>query len=199
MAQGPLVDAALTDTPQKRQQLSYLVRCALSPGQQLQSAVRGVLYTFKGEIGLAPGWTDRGLTPSEQRWVSACMLAHVNDFGKHVRILLEARFAAPVPFLKASRKDRARFSIHEGAFFGNLFLGAPVAFACEGRKSEVQQADRVLRDRVCTRPAGRTARGMPVSACGFVVTGECGEPWALAGGGHEYKEVIAVYLQPAAR
>ncbi|MFC4427141.1 hypothetical protein [Deinococcus navajonensis] len=196
---APLIDPRLADTPVKRQQLNYLVRCALRAGEALQTTSRGVLYTFKGEIGLAPGWTDRALTPTEQRWVSACMLAHVNYFGKHVKVLMEARDVAPVPFLTRSQADHRTYSLFEGAFFGNLFTAAPVAYACQGKKTAVQRANPVIRDRVCTQPARTVSGRVRLSVCGFVVTGPCEEPGALVGGGRAYHEVINVYLRPRAR
>ncbi|MFC4640211.1 hypothetical protein [Deinococcus hohokamensis] len=196
---APPIDPRLADTPVKRQQLNYLARCALRAGDALQTTSRGVLYTFKGEIGLAPGWTDRALTPTEQRWVSACMLAHVNYFEKHVKVMMEARHTAPVPFLTKSGADHRTYSIFEGAFFGNLFTKAPVAYACEGKKTAVQRTDPVIRDRVCSQPARTVSGRVRLSACGFVVTGPCEQPGAVVGGGRAYHEVINVYLRPQAR
>ena len=80
------VPSNLADTPTKREQLKYLVGCALAEETEAYTTVDGEEYIFEGDMGLAPQWIDKGLTPEEERWVSACMLAKTNFFGKHVRI-----------------------------------------------------------------------------------------------------------------
>ena len=88
--QVALANPDLASTADKRKQLTYLVRCALPADVALYADIEGERFTFPGSIGLAPRWLTEAMTPSEERWVSACLLAHVNYFGKHVRISIRA-------------------------------------------------------------------------------------------------------------
>jgi hypothetical protein len=101
-----LADPTLASTAAKRKQLTYLVRCALPADVTVYADIEGERFTFPGSIGLAPRWLTEAMTPSEERWVSACLLAHVNYFGKHVRISIRATgvsvsgFCRKVAFLR---------------------------------------------------------------------------------------------------
>src|SRR5262249_51563966 len=144
-----LVDPTLAATAAKREQLKYLVRCALPADVAVYADIEGERFTFPGSLGLAPGWLTEAMTPSEERWVSACLLAHVNYFGKHVQISIRATGIA-VPELVASADEQQTFSIFEGGFFGNLFAPAPAAYTCQGTRTPAQARDPILQDRVCT-------------------------------------------------
>ncbi len=70
-ANNVVVPTPLLGTSGGRSVLDYTVRCALSSEQ--------VVYgpdgrRFYGSFGFAPEWTGRGLTTSEQRWVSCVHL-----------------------------------------------------------------------------------------------------------------------------
>src|SRR4029450_12956158 len=70
-----LADPAMAATPQKREELRYLARCALSKDVVLYTRRGTERFTFPGQMGLAPGWLKRPMTGPEERWVSAWMLA----------------------------------------------------------------------------------------------------------------------------
>ena len=76
--QHALADPTLAATAAKREQLKYLVRCALPADVTVYADIEGERFTFPGSIGLAPRWLTEAMTPREERWVSACLLAHVN-------------------------------------------------------------------------------------------------------------------------
>src|SRR5206468_2931601 len=76
--QIPLADPQLASTAAKRHQLTYLVRCALPADIELYAQHGTERFTFPGSMGLAPRWLYEAMTPSEERWVSACLLALVN-------------------------------------------------------------------------------------------------------------------------
>jgi hypothetical protein len=197
LKQRALADPTLAATAEKRKQLTYLVRCALPADVALYADIEGERFTFPGSIGLAPRWLTEAMTPSEERWVSACLLAHVNYFGKHVRISIRATGVA-VPELKASTDEQQTYTIFEGGFFGNLFAPAPVAYTCRGRRSPTQARDPILQDRVCTQETGETtAEGMPLTVCHFLVTGLCEDLHSFTVDGTDYSEVIFVYLKPS--
>jgi len=194
--QMALADPTLAATAAKREQLKYLVRCALPAEVTVYADIEGERFTFPGSIGLAPRWLTEAMTPSEERWVSACLLAHVNYFGKHVRISIRATGAA-VPELEASADEQQTYTIFEGGFFGNLFAPAPVAYTCRGERTPAQAADPILQDRVCTQETGATTvEGTPVTICHFLFTGRCEDPISFTVNGTYYTEVIFVYLKP---
>ncbi len=197
--QHALADPTLASTAAKREQLKYLVRCALPAEVALYADIAGERFTFPGSIGLAPRWLTEAMTPSEERWVSACLLAHVNYFGKHVRISTRAT-GVSVPELEASIDEQQTYTIFEGGFFGNLFLPEPVAYTCRGERSPAQARDPILQDRVCTQEAGTTtAAGTPVTVCHFLLTGRCEDPSSFTVNGTLYSEVVFVYLKPSVR
>ena len=59
--------------------MEYLVRCALPASVTLVKAdQKGVKYSFKGQLGLAPAWQTGACDTNCQEIVSACMIALVN-------------------------------------------------------------------------------------------------------------------------
>jgi len=139
------------------------------------------------------------MTPSEERWVSACLLAHVNYFGKHVLVSMRAT-PPPVPALAASDDEQQTFSIFEGGFFGNLFTPEPVAYTCQGERTRAQAEDPILQDRICTQETGATtAGGTPITYCRFLLTGRCEDAASFTVDGTAYSEVIFTYLRPSTR
>jgi hypothetical protein len=197
--QRALANPDLASTAAKRQQLTYLVRCALPEHVEVYADYGGERFTFQGSMGLAPRWLTEAMTPSDERWVSACLLAHVNYFGKHVRVSMRAT-PPPVPAFEADAAEQQTYTIFEGGFFGNLFTPEPVAYTCRGARTLVQGEDPILQDRVCTQETGvTTAAGTPVTACRFLLTGRCEDPTSFTIDGTQYAEVIFVYLQPKPR
>ncbi len=181
------------EAPDQVELMRYLVRCALPADVVIDAEVGGKQQSFEGDLGLAPKWVERPLTPGEQRWVSACMLALTNKFGKHVRISLRARPPA-AKNLTASQAERESHTLFEGGFHGNIFSDSPTAYVCLGRRSRAEQSDAILKDRVCTEPSGLTLdSGETLTRCGFILTGVCSDPDAGDGGP---REIIYVYLKP---
>ncbi len=72
--------------------MTYVVRCAVPPGQtrSYMNSQTGKTYTWTGELGLAPDWAN-GYPASynEQQVITACLLAHVNRYGRHVTISIQ--------------------------------------------------------------------------------------------------------------
>jgi hypothetical protein len=190
-----LADPSMAATPEKRHQLQYLVTCALPQHIVLYTQHGAERFTFPGQMGLAPGWLTRPMTLQEERWVSACMLALVNYFGKHIDVSLRAE-PPPVPFLQPSEEEKQRFPLFEGGFFGNLFGPQPVAYVCQGIRTPADDQEPVLQDRVCTRTTEeKTSDGEPLTRCQFILTGPCADSMSFTAGGQHYQEVIFVYLQ----
>ena len=107
-----LADPRLASTTAKRAQRTSLVRCALPAAVTLYAEHDGTRVTFPGGLGLAPRWVDEALTPSEERWVSACLLAHVNAFGTSVLVSMRAT-PPPTPALAVSDAESRRCSLFE--------------------------------------------------------------------------------------
>ena len=132
---SPISSTELIQTPEGRELLAYVVRCALPGGQSLSGAYDGVTYTFPGAVGVAPGWRLKPLDPVGQRWVTACLLAHVNGYGAAVSISLRGEHEA----LGTTSTERAQFNVQEAAFYGNLFGSGPDRgmYACAGSTVQV--------------------------------------------------------------
>lgn len=150
-----------------RNLLRYVVECALPADASLATTVQGEPLQFSGSMGLAPAWRDHPLTPDEQRWVSACVLARVNYFGEKVPLNLQGDH--PLPALRTVDDASRAYGIDEGAFYGNVFLPQPVAYACSGRGPFPATSPWVDK-RICTRP---TLGDGKVTWCGFTYTGAC--------------------------
>ena len=187
----------LETTEQGRELIVYLAKCALNPEDILVAEHDGVTYEFPGLLGVAPEWEHAPLTPALQRWVSGCLLAHVNAFDTSVPISLRA-----AEKLQFDISESVEFPVYEATFFGNLFNVDQVMYACTGDMPEVANVlsdDRVLR--ACsdaTNPDG-------TSACELVTMGRCrdvctakapGMGWAGCNGGDaNYVEAVSVYLR----
>ncbi|MEZ4362024.1 MAG: hypothetical protein R3B48_17690 [Kofleriaceae bacterium] len=157
--------SALLAKPEGRDYFSYIVSCALPAGQTVHATVDGELYQFPGAVGLAPEWTTRALGASEQRWVSACLLARVNAYGISVPISLRGEHGA----LVVDDAEASSYPLVEGAFYGNVFLGAnPIeANACRGAAQAAGETGGLVH-RDCTEPGlnGDTL-------CGLHYSGDC--------------------------
>ncbi|XYH95408.1 hypothetical protein ACMHYB_47650 [Sorangium sp. So ce1128] len=169
-----------------RDAMAYMMSCALSHGQKLivENQQRTALYQFNGLHGLAPSWSDqRGLTEEEQRWVSACLLAHANKRGEPVRISLRA------PRLTITPGEAMAYTAQEAAYFGDLFVPDPKKVACIGATSNAE-----------ARQKGRTCHESG-RECDLHVLGSCAEHCSRDGDifgqcgkdGVTYREVITVY------
>jgi hypothetical protein len=126
-----LAESGLEATAEGRDLLKYVVKCALPDGQQLVTQVSGEIFVFRGSLGFAPEWLDQTCDESCQRWVSACLLAHVNAYGVSVPISIRASH----PNITTSPFELEAYGVQEGAFWGNLFVpeGQPqLRFSCIG-------------------------------------------------------------------
>jgi hypothetical protein len=182
----------LLATEDGRELLKYVVQCAMEPGELMVGTVDGETYEFPGLLGVASRWKHRALRDSEQRLLSACLLAHVNAFGVPVSISVRARNV-----LSATDEERRSYPVYEGTFFGQVMEGDTTrAYSCQGSDVEVASAhseDRALR--ACTDGN---------ASCGIVSVGRCRDVCATrtddAGWtdcwaeGRFYRQAISVYL-----
>jgi hypothetical protein len=114
-----------------RATLSYLIKCALPAGKRItKKDQNGNSHTFSGSVGVAPAWENGACNDQCQRWISACMLAHVNATGTSLPIWFVAD-PSRQPQIGWSRSST--YPNQEGSFFGNLFTNPPQAFYCGGR------------------------------------------------------------------
>lgn len=189
--------AEMAQTESGRQFLSYLISCALRSDQGAYAVIDGERHNFPGEMGLAPDWLDRPLTETEQRWVSAGILALTNFFGQHVKICMchpHSGFTS----LNFSREEAEEYTLYEGDFFGNILAEPSVACVAAARRTAEQANDPILSIRVGTKidPQIPLILGKPVTRCGFVFTGTTDEPNAHSFNGVRYDQYISVYLKP---
>ena len=189
--------AQLAKTESGRQFLSYLINCALLPTQGAYAVIDGERHDFPGGMGLAPDWLDRPLTETEQRWVSAGILALTNFFGEHVQISMRNPHSG-FTSLDVSREEAGEYTLYEGDFFGNILIDPSVACVAIARRPSEQADDPIFAVRVGTEigPKIPSILGRPITRCGFVLTGYTDEPNAHTFNGIQYDQYISVYLKP---
>jgi hypothetical protein len=149
-----------------RDVLEYLIGCAFEPDVTLvATSDAGVTYEFHGMVGLAPSWEHRRLNSKEQRWMSACMLARVNNSGKSLFISLRG----PHPSLEVTAEEANDFVLQEGAFFGNIFTDTQEFYACRGSDLYSGNFGEVVALRACAQPTEAGDKTL----CGMNFAGDC--------------------------
>jgi hypothetical protein len=147
--------------------LDYLISCAFPEDVTLVGTdSHGTEIEFHGGIGLAPRWATRRLTQGEQRWISACMLARVNNAGASIFISLRG----PHDALDVTTEESNEFPLQEGAFFGEIFSDPQRFYACRGADLYAGGFGSTFELRACAKPtdAGDT------TVCGMTFAGDCG-------------------------
>lgn len=195
LGQGSFTGNALIETADGRDVLTYITRCALTPAQTVTlKASTGTSYTFTGEIGLGSSWLTRALTTSEQRWVSACVLARTNYYGVQVDLSLRGNNNVLATVLN----ELVTYSAPEAGFYGNLFVAGQPEYACLSLQKDLGVGSPSYALRQCAVPGadgkttlcGFTYRGLCATACG---TGAA--PYQnCSGADGTYQEVITVEL-----
>ena len=188
---------ALLSSEQGKRLLEYTIECALPADRSLEVHDGAALRKVSGQIGLVPSWQSEPLSAPGERWISACILARLNAFGRIVAISIRANH--PVARDIPAETQRA-FSVDEGTFYGNLFTDPPQLYVCQGEGPRSRSPDAALR--VCSQ--GAVALGKP-TACGITFTGRCGTAcrghtatgarYDCSGGGHRYAETITIFLR----
>ncbi|WP_438024470.1 hypothetical protein [Sorangium sp. So ce233] len=202
-----------------RELLRYTIGCALPEGQSLVGTVDSTTYQFDGRIGLAPDWLRGPLPEKSQRWVTACLLAHVNGYGVEVAISLRGRH----PALATDSAERRAYQQEEISFFGNVFqplgerdelgdIGSRM-YSCGGALLQMSCADdesAFVPERTCASKADcslkflgpcRDLTSLRTSVCKDVSLegyGRCQAPTSVPSGKATptpYNEVITVFLQ----
>lgn len=163
----------LLDTLEGIELFSFVVSCALPTGTTLVVPSHPIWGTlnFEGEIGLAPRWETRPMTNSDQRWVSACLLARVNNNDVTVQVSLRG----PDDALDTDAAERAAWSLEEGAFFGDVFQpdDRPLEmYSCRGRDQASGPETGDMDSRDCAEP-DPAHPGM--SLCGMTWAGDCAD------------------------
>jgi hypothetical protein len=114
--------------------MKYIVLCAVPAGQTrtYTSLVTGLSYSWPGQFGLAPTWSEGAFAPEvEQQLVTACLAAHTNKFGINIPISVLGRNALGQD-LPYTSSELATYSENEACFFGNAFNDAGI-FAANAR------------------------------------------------------------------
>jgi hypothetical protein len=107
--------------------IEYAVGCAFNSDDSFAYTDNDDTTRYaQGSLGLAPDWKTRGLTVEEQQWVSACLAARTNYYGRHVLISLRGNHAN----LGMVSGESDGFKKREGAFWGDLFDASPALYAC---------------------------------------------------------------------
>ncbi|MDC0745566.1 hypothetical protein [Polyangium mundeleinium] len=174
-AMVPGARAAITSPSERgrlaRMFLRYAVGCALGPGQVFSFSwtdLHGVGHneSYRGIAGLAPSWEQAPLDEVGQQWVSACLGARTNRYGRAVEISMQGSADA---LAEPADEEIHEFTYEEGAFWGNLFVPEPYLRTCYN-PANVGRARRTSRD---------CAAGLPGKGdedCGIMeIMGPCAE------------------------
>ncbi|MBV1927737.1 MAG: hypothetical protein KUG62_11300 [Rhodobacteraceae bacterium] len=175
--------------------LEYTVGCALPIGTKVE--IDGQVY--QGSFGLAPAWQDAPLQQRERDLVSSCLLARFNALGVSVQISMRDSTynQKKFPSLRANAAERTRFSLFEGAFYGDLFSEFPQAFVCLGDTSAGAIEALRQKQRLCSLAVdGGKPTGPAISVCGFIVTGSCSYDSVFTQNGRVFRDPVFVYLDP---
>jgi len=118
-------DLALHDMTMK-----YVIRCALSEGRTASFTDKnGLVHSWAGALGLADSWDQNPPTEDQMKWVSACLLAHVNSaIPAPKSIQVSVRGSAPT--LVGTTLEKNVVTSFDGAFFGDLFGSNPKRYLC---------------------------------------------------------------------
>ncbi|HLM45032.1 MAG TPA: hypothetical protein VK458_14255, partial [Myxococcaceae bacterium] len=152
--------------------MKYLVRCAVPAGESrsFTDPQTGELYTWVGNLGLAPGWA--GGAPAnltEQQVITACLLAHVNQSGMNLPISVLGRDAQGT-LIPYTLQELMTYSVHEACFFGNLFTQQGLYFGTDrnsrNRNTLLTRACSVSADGVLDRYQSVAANCAPLQFAG---------------------------------
>jgi hypothetical protein len=182
--QANLDTAELLQTAEGRDVYYYVVSCALPEGTNITATIAGAADTappdtgytctsgecvFPGSLGLADYWLERKLDPKGQRWITACLLARVNDHDTAAAISLRGT----APQLTVSQDEVELYTAQEGAFYGNIFSDSETLdwYACRGRaKADGGGGGLELRD--CAEP---DPDNPGFTMCGLKYAGDCAD------------------------
>jgi hypothetical protein len=151
-----LAPDGLANSPYAAEFLRYAIRCALPAGQSLTYEEPGAIFVFHGLLGVAPGWAYGPATLDDERWVSACLLAHVNFYAVHVDVSLRGAHNG----LATTPTELVDFPIDHEAFWGNIFRDPRSLVSCTGVAAGGSSSSP---QRVCATS----------SVCGFQSVGGC--------------------------
>jgi hypothetical protein len=164
---------SMLNTAGSREVLSYLISCALPAGQSFNITSGGATYTFAGDIGLAKSWKSVKLTTKQQRWISACMFARINNQGQLMKISLRG----PHHALHVTQAETSRFSLEEGVYYGNLFTGQMpiVGWSCRGKHQAAGEGPEgsAMSYRDCAEPSFGDTESSSFNQCGWGYAEDC--------------------------
>jgi hypothetical protein len=196
-----LHDEPLVQSADGRGLLAYLISCALTADTRVVAHHADQRYEFQGGLGLAPDWESKPLSRSQQRRLSACMLARTNRFGHRVEISMRSKAPDAPLELNASRvsvAERERYAFFEGAFFGNLFATPARAYVCIGDTPTNRRHELERQKRECSLPDGDAgASPGTLSRCRMVIVGSCRAANYVQDGEDFGSDAIDVYLPTA--
>jgi hypothetical protein len=174
LSAGYLSSNALSTAGLGLQLIKYVVRCALddkvcldvpytASDTDVPAECTGGVCHFCGNLNLAPTWLSGPLSLSQEKWMSACLLAHVNLDGVSVPISVRDAVTGNIPAAKPPESNQ--YDASEAAFFGNLFRPLPdgtyAKYSCNAGESDTPPG------RLC----GLDANG--ATSCAVTFVGSC--------------------------
>ena len=181
---------ALSQTAAGREALKYLIGCGLAAGTSITSqyncnpitgACQNITYT--GELNLASSWRTSAPTLAQQRLVSSCVLARMNELSKTITISLRGNGYGLDP------NETTTHVYKEGSFFGNVFAGADNYWGACDADGPTHQYRQCAQDGHC---APTEWAGACETACTFDANGDART--CLGANGVLYAQPTTVWL-----
>jgi hypothetical protein len=172
-----------------QQFVQSLVECALPAGQSITKTdpVKGGKRVFSGAIGVGAAWKTGACDAKCQQQVSACLMARTNAIGP--KVLVDMR--SPIPQIGTAPAG-TKYTIQEGAFFGNLFTNPPKAYTCKG----VDGSFGIYESRTCANGGACGFAGLE-DHCRDICKPGIGKTYdACKVGTTTYTKPITTYLNP---
>ena len=122
------------DTARHDELMKYIVKCAVASGQSrtFTNPSTHLTHVWPGLLGLAPSWAGGSpATEAEKQVVTACLLAHVNEFNEHVPISVLGLDGAGNA-LAFTSQELLDYPEQEACFFGDVFGGSEVYVGSDG-------------------------------------------------------------------
>jgi hypothetical protein len=183
-----------------------LIYCALPKGKSVQKTIGGVTLTFEGWLGFAPEWADGPCETEQcQEWISACIGGKFNEWGLPVKVVFSPSEPTPADGAGGGGDGNDEYSVEDGAFYGNVFTGDQLLYACHGRGRDplVNVFRRCAQhpDECQVIDAGECAQACEGLRDGTYTWAKCHAEQRGAGGrfpvgSHAFRD-ITVYVRPA--
>jgi len=167
--------------------MKYVIRCAIAAGRTASfTDASGQVHSWQGGLGLADSWDQSPPTDDQKKWVSACLMAHVNSaLPAPKSIQVSIRGAAPS--LTETALEKGAIGTFDGVFFGDLFSSPNKRYICNSTWTPFSNYSTTL-----LADWGRQCFFSGDGCGGVFTTVDCNSVCTAAGGDYAYGPTCTV-------